>query len=53
MQPHAVLPADRVIASADIAALAIHLMTNTAVTGATIDILGGQQLLTRDTRHAL
>jgi hypothetical protein len=29
----------------DVAALAIHLMTNTAVTGATYDIDGGQQLV--------
>jgi hypothetical protein len=28
-----------------IAALAIHLMTNTAITGATYDIDGGQQLV--------
>jgi NAD(P)-dependent dehydrogenase (short-subunit alcohol dehydrogenase family) len=39
------LPIGRVIATADIAALAIHLMTNTAVTGATFDIDGGQQLV--------
>lgn len=32
-------------APADIAALAVHLMTNTAVTGATYDIDGGQQLV--------
>jgi hypothetical protein len=30
---------------ADVAALAVHLMTNTAVTGATYDIDGGQQLI--------
>jgi NAD(P)-dependent dehydrogenase (short-subunit alcohol dehydrogenase family) len=30
---------------ADIARLAVHLMTNTAVTGATFDIDGGQQLV--------
>lgn len=29
----------------DIAAVAVHLMTNTAITGATIDIDGGQQLI--------
>ena len=29
----------------DIATLAVHLMTNTAVTGATFDIDGGQQLV--------
>ena len=30
---------------ADIAALAVHLMTNSAITGATYDIDGGQQLV--------
>jgi len=35
----------RVVSPADIAALAVHLMTNTAVTGATFDIDGGQQLV--------
>jgi NAD(P)-dependent dehydrogenase (short-subunit alcohol dehydrogenase family) len=39
------LPIRRVIGPADIAALAVHLMTNTAVTGATFDIDGGQQLV--------
>ena len=39
------LPIQRVVGPADIAALAIHLMTNTAVTGATFDIDGGQQLV--------
>ena len=39
------LPVRRVIGPADIAALAVHLMTNTAVTGATYDIDGGQQLI--------
>jgi NAD(P)-dependent dehydrogenase (short-subunit alcohol dehydrogenase family) len=39
------LPIRRVVSPADIAALAIHLMTNTAVTGATLDIDGGQQLV--------
>lgn len=39
------LPIGRVIAPADVAALAVHLMTNTAVTGATFDIDGGQQLV--------
>jgi NAD(P)-dependent dehydrogenase (short-subunit alcohol dehydrogenase family) len=39
------LPIGRVVGPADIAALAVHLMTNTAVTGATIDIDGGQQLV--------
>jgi NAD(P)-dependent dehydrogenase (short-subunit alcohol dehydrogenase family) len=39
------LPIGRVVGPADIAALAVHLMTNTAVTGATFDIDGGQQLI--------
>ena len=39
------LPIGRVVGPADIAALAVHLMTNTAITGATIDIDGGQQLV--------
>ena len=39
------LPIGRVVGPADIAALAVHLMTNTAVTGATFDIDGGQQLV--------
>jgi NAD(P)-dependent dehydrogenase (short-subunit alcohol dehydrogenase family) len=38
------LPIGRVVGPADIAALAVHLMANTAVTGATFDIDGGQQL---------
>ena len=41
----ATLPIRRVVGPADIAALAVHLMTNTAVTGATYDIDGGQQLV--------
>ena len=44
-QLQATLPIQRVIAPADIAALAVHLMTNTAVTGATFDIDGGQRLV--------
>jgi len=39
------LPVRRVVGPQDIAALAVHLMTNTAVTGATFDIDGGQQLV--------
>jgi NAD(P)-dependent dehydrogenase (short-subunit alcohol dehydrogenase family) len=39
------LPIRRVVGPADIAALAIHLMVNTAITGATYDIDGGQQLV--------
>jgi NAD(P)-dependent dehydrogenase (short-subunit alcohol dehydrogenase family) len=41
----ATLPIGRVVAPADVAALAVHLMTNTALTGATYDIDGGQGLL--------
>ena len=44
-QLRATLPIGRVAGPADIAALAVHLMTNTAVTGATFDIDGGQQLV--------
>jgi NAD(P)-dependent dehydrogenase (short-subunit alcohol dehydrogenase family) len=39
------LPVQRVVRPADIAALAVHLMGNTAVTGATYDIDAGQQLV--------
>ena len=38
------LPIGRVVGPEDIANLAVHLMANTAVTGATFDIDGGQQL---------
>ena len=44
-QLRATLPIGRLVGPADIAALAVHLMTNTAVTGATFDIDGGQQLV--------
>ena len=44
-QLRATLPIGRVVGPADIAALAVHLMTNTAITGATLDIDGGQQLV--------
>lgn len=46
-QLRAALPIRRVVGPADIAALAVHLMTNTALTGATFDIDGGQQLVER------
>ncbi|GIF75065.1 SDR family NAD(P)-dependent oxidoreductase [Asanoa siamensis] len=39
----ATLPIARVVEAADVAALAVHLMANTALTGATYDIDGGQQ----------
>jgi NAD(P)-dependent dehydrogenase (short-subunit alcohol dehydrogenase family) len=44
-QLRSTLPIGRVVQPEDIAALAVHVMTNTAITGATIDIDGGQQLL--------
>jgi NAD(P)-dependent dehydrogenase (short-subunit alcohol dehydrogenase family) len=37
------LPIGRVVTPADVAALAVHIMANTALTGATYDIDGGQQ----------
>jgi NAD(P)-dependent dehydrogenase (short-subunit alcohol dehydrogenase family) len=37
------LPIGRVVTPADVATLAVDLMTNTAITGATYDIDGGQQ----------
>jgi NAD(P)-dependent dehydrogenase (short-subunit alcohol dehydrogenase family) len=40
----ATLPIGRVVGPQDVAALAVHVMTNTALTGATFDIDGGQQL---------
>jgi NAD(P)-dependent dehydrogenase (short-subunit alcohol dehydrogenase family) len=40
-------PIRRVVESSDVAALAVHLMTNTALTGATYDIDGGQSLVAR------
>jgi NAD(P)-dependent dehydrogenase (short-subunit alcohol dehydrogenase family) len=39
------LPIGRVIEPADVAKLAVQIMANTALTGATYDIDGGQQLL--------
>jgi NAD(P)-dependent dehydrogenase (short-subunit alcohol dehydrogenase family) len=39
------LPIGRVVGPADVAALAVHLMINTALTGATYDIDGGQQFI--------
>jgi NAD(P)-dependent dehydrogenase (short-subunit alcohol dehydrogenase family) len=44
-QLRATLPIRRVVGPEDVAALAVDLMTNTAVTGATFDIDGGQQLV--------
>ena len=39
------LPIGRVVGPADVAALAVQIMTNTALTGATYDIDGGQQFV--------
>jgi NAD(P)-dependent dehydrogenase (short-subunit alcohol dehydrogenase family) len=39
------LPIHRVVQPEDVAALAIHVMVNTALTGATYDIDGGQQIV--------
>jgi NAD(P)-dependent dehydrogenase (short-subunit alcohol dehydrogenase family) len=39
------LPIGRVVGPADVAALAVQLMANTAITGATFDIDGGQQFV--------
>ena len=44
-QLRATLPIGRVVGPADVAALALHLMVNTALTGATYDIDGGQQFV--------
>ena len=44
-QLRATLPVRRVIEPADVAALAVYIMTSTALTGATYDIDGGQQVL--------
>ncbi|MFD7778161.1 SDR family oxidoreductase [Streptomyces sp. NPDC059753] len=39
------LPIGRVVGPADVAALAVHIMANGALTGATYDVDGGQQLI--------
>jgi NAD(P)-dependent dehydrogenase (short-subunit alcohol dehydrogenase family) len=39
------LPIGRVVGPADVGALAVHLMINTAITGATYDVDGGQQFV--------
>jgi len=41
----AALPIGRVVGPADVAALAVHVMANSALTGATFDVDGGQQLV--------
>jgi NAD(P)-dependent dehydrogenase (short-subunit alcohol dehydrogenase family) len=42
-----VLPIGRVVVPADVAALAVHIMSNEALTGGTYDVDGGQQLIAR------
>jgi NAD(P)-dependent dehydrogenase (short-subunit alcohol dehydrogenase family) len=44
-QLRATLPIRRVVQADDVARLAVHLMVNTALTGATYDIDGGQQFV--------
>ncbi|MGZ6070777.1 MAG: SDR family oxidoreductase [Myxococcaceae bacterium] len=44
-QLRATLPIRRVVGPADVASLAVHIMVNTALTGATYDIDGGQQFV--------
>jgi NAD(P)-dependent dehydrogenase (short-subunit alcohol dehydrogenase family) len=39
------LPIRRVVGPDDVAAVAVHLMVNTALTGATFDVDGGQQII--------
>jgi NAD(P)-dependent dehydrogenase (short-subunit alcohol dehydrogenase family) len=41
----ATLPIRRVVGPDDVAALVVHLMTNSALTGATFDVDGGQQIV--------
>ena len=44
-QLRSTLPIQRVVHPDDVAGLAVHIMSNTALTGATFDIDGGQQLV--------
>jgi NAD(P)-dependent dehydrogenase (short-subunit alcohol dehydrogenase family) len=44
-QLRATLPIRRVVGPADVASLAVHIMIDTALTGATYDIDGGQQFV--------
>jgi len=41
----ATLPIGRVVGPADVAVLAVHIMTNTALTGSTYNVDGGEQLV--------
>lgn len=45
------LPIGRVVGPEDVAALAVHIMANTALTGATYDIDGGQQSSSDEHTH--
>ena len=45
-QSRTTLPIGRVVGPADVAALAVHIMTDTGLTAATYDIDGGQQFVT-------
>jgi len=45
-QLRSMLPIGRVVRPDDVAALAVHVMTNTALTGGTYDVDGGQQIVT-------
>jgi NAD(P)-dependent dehydrogenase (short-subunit alcohol dehydrogenase family) len=45
------LPIGRVVGPADVAALAVHIMSNTALSGGTYDIDGGQQLVLARSRE--
>ncbi|MFE5403139.1 SDR family oxidoreductase [Streptomyces sp. NPDC056580] len=47
------LPIGRVVGPADVASLALHIMANGALTGATYDIDGGQQLVAPETTARL
>jgi len=51
-QLRAELPIRRVVQPADVAALAVHIMTNTALTGATYDVDGGQQFVAASPRKS-
>ena len=42
----ATLPIGRVVGPADVVAFAVHIMSNTALTGATFDVDGGQPFIT-------
>ena len=44
-QLRSTIPIRRVVGPADVASLAVHIMVNTALTGATFDVDGGQQLV--------